>query len=168
MPDYYTFFCVKVPKVTLEEKNWWDLMGVRTEDAEGTSPEQAAFLKKFGREFDTTIFPDFELQVIDDMEWDKEKGEYVRSNYYAARLFSEDAGSVGQAAFLLHAFLKRFRKNEYLVLSYAMTCSKMEDGAFGGGSVFISAKEVIPVVPDDIVREHIKKFEERLNRKKGK
>lgn len=44
---------------------------------------------------------------------------------------------------LIQAFFRQFRPDQYLVVSFALTCSRPLVGEFGGGKVFVSADRVV-------------------------
>ena len=43
---------------------------------------------------------------------------------------------------VIQAYLRKFHPNKFFGFEYAMTCSKPRLGGFGGGAVYVDAKEV--------------------------
>jgi len=54
-------------------------------------------------------------------------------------IHSGDGGDPEAVAELIHAFLRRFRPDQWWALSWAEYCDKPRVGEFGGGAVFITA-----------------------------
>jgi hypothetical protein len=55
---------------------------------------------------------------------------------------SEEGGEPERVAHLVRKFLREFRPQESWSLSYALTCSKPCPGEFGGGAVFVTARQI--------------------------
>jgi hypothetical protein len=53
-------------------------------------------------------------------------------------LYEEESCNLESPVELIHQFFKRWRPTEYLVLSWAETCSKMRVDEFGGGECLIT------------------------------
>ncbi len=54
--------------------------------------------------------------------------------------YGDDGGSLDAVANFLQKFLKKFRADEIVTITWADTCSKPRIGEFGGGAVVITAK----------------------------
>jgi len=54
--------------------------------------------------------------------------------------FAEESGDVEVLAHVIQAFLKRFNKDTGFIITWSETCSKMRDGAFGGGACVVTAR----------------------------
>jgi hypothetical protein len=75
----------------------------------------------------------FEYEIRDD----------DRQNRWERHLWfnSDGCGNPDCVADLVHCFLERFRPHECWSLSFALTCTKPEVGQFGGGGIFVTAKD---------------------------
>ena len=56
-------------------------------------------------------------------------------------VYADESGDVDRVVHLVQKFLKKFRPDQCWSLTYATTCSKPRVGEFGGGAVFVTAKE---------------------------
>lgn len=54
----------------------------------------------------------------------------------------EESGDPWIVGFLVQMYLRKFHPDGYFTLSYAVTCSKMRVGEFGGGAMFVSADSI--------------------------
>ena len=58
------------------------------------------------------------------------------------KLCAIEAGDPEAAACFVQEFLRRFRPRASFGLSWCASCSKMRDGEFGGGAVFVTADRI--------------------------
>lgn len=58
------------------------------------------------------------------------------------KLYAIEAGNPEAAACFVQEFLRRFRQQASFGLSWCASCSKMRDGEFGGGAVFVTARHI--------------------------
>jgi hypothetical protein len=58
------------------------------------------------------------------------------------KLYAIEAGDPEAAACFVQEFLLRFRPQASFGLSWCASCSKMRDGEFGGGGVFVTAEHI--------------------------
>lgn len=56
--------------------------------------------------------------------------------------YSQGDGSVENVAWLVHRFLAKFRPDQYWMLGYSLTCSKLRVGRFHGGALFVTASAI--------------------------
>lgn len=57
-------------------------------------------------------------------------------------LFSEESGNVDHAAIFVQDYLRKFARDKCFSITWAATCSKPRAGEFGGGGIFITAKNI--------------------------
>lgn len=57
-------------------------------------------------------------------------------------VYSEEMGDVDQVAFLVQAFLVKFRPNDVWTMEWAYTSSRPLVGEFGGGALAVTSKEI--------------------------
>jgi hypothetical protein len=76
----------------------------------------------------TEYYPGFSVEFADD------SSEVV--------LYAEDWGNLDSATTIMQAFLNKFQPDGYFKIEWADTCSKARPGEFGGGAVFVTAKEI--------------------------
>jgi hypothetical protein len=128
MANNYMLFSVEVPDLTKEEMTWFKKELLRPSDDEWDKwPEnkQKAWLKSHGDVNEVDLYPDF--------EWEIDQNSLI--------LFSEECGNLDQVCSLLQAYLREFDPKGHIGVEWAVTCSKMRPGEFGGGAVFITAKK---------------------------
>ena len=58
------------------------------------------------------------------------------------KLYAIEAGDPDAAAHLVQEFLRRFRPRACFSLSWCTSCSKMRDGEFGGGAIFVMTDRI--------------------------
>ncbi len=57
-------------------------------------------------------------------------------------IYTVDTGNVEQVAYFAQQFLKTHRPHSFFAFTYAETCNKPRINEFGGGAVFVTAKNV--------------------------
>ena len=126
MADYYQQFSESILALTKDEQAW--VRGVLTtnDDPETTKTT----LKENGIDCQAIEYPeywpDFQWVIDADGLW----------------LYSDEHGDLEQVAEFVRAFLARFRPNQCWSLTWSSTCSKPRIGEFGGGALFVTAKQV--------------------------
>lgn len=139
MANYYTQFCVEIQCLTQEELDWFD--DAREElDVCDMDANSERMLSEPWRDAENEGNLDF------DVEFEADKLVYL----------SGEESDIDHPAALLQAFLKKFRPNEVLSLSWANTCSSSRPDAFGGGAVVITATEMKWMTTNDWVEETVK------------
>ncbi|MGE0535172.1 MAG: hypothetical protein AB7O68_09365 [Pirellulales bacterium] len=71
------------------------------------------------------------------------------------KLFAVEAGDPEAVARLVQEFLRRFRPQASFGLSWCASCSKMRDGEFGGGAVFVTAERIEAWSSDQWLAERV-------------
>jgi hypothetical protein len=135
MPDYYTQFCDKIPKITPAERAWLD-----------------AELDRLREGYEDGDGMDHSLDF--EHEYYEEKGttDFV--------FWSEDGDLSYSLTTLLSRFLADNRPGEYIAISFASTCSRTTIDAFGGGMVFITADGCEGDPQQQWFSQKVKEFEE--------
>lgn len=119
MADYYTQFAMSLDDVSSEEAQW--IREMIAEDEDGFPK----FMQDWEDRDEMLGFLAFDLTFDDDR---------------TVKITDLDGyGNEGQLARFLQMYLKRWRPDTYLGLSFAYTCSKPRNDAFGGGAAFITA-----------------------------
>lgn len=77
-----------------------------------------------GNEDDNTVCYDYGLERDRKIVW----------------FHSDECGNIEAVAMVVQAFLVKFRPDDYFSLTWACWCSKPRLGEFGGGTIFITAK----------------------------
>ena len=93
-----------------------------------------------------------------DFEWDIENR---KKNSALLCIFSEESGNLENAALFIQQFLRKFRPDGYVSLTWAATCSKMRAGEFGGGAAFITAENIEFMDSYSWVDKQIAEFKEK-------
>lgn len=73
-------------------------------------------------------------------------------------VYAEEGGEPEHVAEFFQEFLKKFRPDECLSLTWASFCSKLRVGEFGGGGFFVTAKKAYWYNPYDDIDHETKKF----------
>ncbi len=149
MADYYLEFSQVLSHLGDEELDWirqqLEIVYVfgNQEFTLGNLPPdlEAAYAAwsgyRFYRDFDEDV-PDAEEAgfcfEIDDRE-DAEHGRHLW-------VYAQEHGELGPLAHLVQRFLSRFRPDQSWSVTYASTCSKPRLDSFGGGAVFVTAREI--------------------------
>jgi len=68
-------------------------------------------------------------------------------------IYSEDYGNPDAICDFVQQFLAKFAPDKCWTLHYAYTCSKLRVGEFGGGTVLVTAAEIM--YSDDLIRKLI-------------
>ena len=118
-------FSEVLPKLTVEEAAWFPrYMETRHKG-----------LSLLGEPMDydeNSFFPDFRFVIkTSDGDW----GTY-------AWFFSENSASVMQVAEVVQEFLKRFRRNDCFILTWAEWDDHPRVGQFDGGGLFVTAEDI--------------------------
>ena len=155
MANNYRQFSEAIQGITPDEERWLKAVLQQYEET-AQSPEQAAFLKEVGAEFENLEhFPNFGWR------FDRDGGNT------ALWLYSEECGDVEELSQVVGAFLKKFRPHACFALTWADWCSKLRVGEFSGGGVFITAKEILYMEAQDWARTLTEKFKEQKGEKKA-
>ena len=93
-----------------------------------------------------------------DFEWNIEDRTKNSALLY---IFSEESGNLENAALFIQQFLRKFRPDGYVSLTWAATCSKMRAGEFGGGAAFITAEKIEFMDSYSWVDKQIAEFKEK-------
>lgn len=78
------------------------------------------------------------------------------------KLYAIEAGDPEATACLVQAFLRRFRPQASFALSWCASCSKMRDGEFGGGAIFVTAERIEAWSSGEWLTERQRVFQERV------
>lgn len=73
-------------------------------------------------------------------------------------VYSEEGSEPEHVAQFFKEFLKKFRPNECLSLTWASFCDKLRVGEFGGGGFFVTATKEYWYSPYDDISQETKKF----------
>ena len=164
MADNFTEFSEVVPNLSDQEWSWlksqFEMIAVidgREHPIDEIPVELSAQtpewrgcrgLRGFG-EYDPEFVsePEFQFEFVED---DPDEGRYLW-------IYSNDYGNIDKVGHFVQTFLKRFRPNECWSLTYACTCSKPRVGQFGGGTVIVTASDIIwhdaHAIADRVTRE---------------
>ena len=156
MANNYQQFSVSINDLTTEEHAWLDKLLQAMADAPeilldptGESDEELVakwdkFVEQVGGNFSelvTAIAYDdsgdkgYWGQVVLSEARNSTTGDHL--NHYLW-LYEEEGCNLESPVELIHQFFKKFRPTDYLILSWAETCSKMRVDEFGGGEVLIT------------------------------
>jgi hypothetical protein len=78
------------------------------------------------------------------------------------KLYAIEAGDPEAAACFVQEFLRRFRPQASFGLSWCASCSKMRDGEFGGGAVFVTAERIEAWSSGEWLTERQRTFQDRV------
>jgi hypothetical protein len=156
MANNYQQFSVSINDLTSDEYAWLDkLLDAMNEapelmmDPTGESDEELVakwdkFVEQVGGNFSELVKAIAYDDSGDKGYWgqielskarDGMTGEHLEHYLW---LYEEESCNLESPVELIHQFFKRWRPTEYLVLSWAETCSKMRVDEFGGGEVLIT------------------------------
>ena len=150
MADNYTEFSEVIPKLNEKEEGWLkDQLEIvyvfgEKEYTDDTLPKDRSsddadwvgcrvFRDVEDYECDAGADAGFQYEFCDSDDED-----YGRHLW----MYAQDWGYVDNAVQLVQKFLKTFRPDDCWSLAWATTCSKPKLGEFGGGAVFVTAKQV--------------------------
>jgi hypothetical protein len=154
MANNYQQFSVSINDLTDEEHAWLDKLLQAMADApeilldsenvgEG-GEELIADWKKFTEQLGVELSDIVKAIAYDDSGdkgyWGQTSLSKTGEASYKPSLwlYEEESCNLESPIELIHQFFKKFRPTEYLVLSWAETCSKMRVDEFGGGEVLIT------------------------------
>jgi len=154
MANNYQQFSVSVNDLTDEEHAWLDKLLQAMADApeilldsenvgEG-GEELIADWKKFTEQLGVELSDIVKAIAYDDSGdkgyWGQTSLSKTGEASYKPSLwlYEEESCSLESPIELIHQFFKKFRPTDYLILSWAETCSKMRVDEFGGGEVLIT------------------------------
>ena len=120
MADNFLLFAESITKLTPDEEAW--LAERLASDNEATNDPVAD---------DENDSMGFEFEFY---------GEQPDSR--CLKLYAIEAGDPDAAACFVQEFLRRFRPQASFGLSWCASCSKMRDGEFGGGAIFVTAERI--------------------------
>jgi len=78
------------------------------------------------------------------------------------KLYAIEAGDPDAAACFVQKFLRRFRPHASFSLSWCASCSKMRDGEFGGGAIFVTAERIEAWSSREWLTERQRAFQDRV------
>lgn len=136
MADYYLQFSETLDELTPEEEQWLH--------------------EQFAGDPDTgcpVFLLDYEDRDADDTDYHFGMSFDGQGDSRHLWLYADGHGDVGRVAHLVQKFLKQFRPDESWSLGYATTCSKPRVGEFGGGAVFVTARDIRWRNVDDIIAQ---------------
>lgn len=158
MADNYLTFSEVIAHLTTDEEQWLHkyLQPPRDEDFDSwTEEKQQAWLEEHGVD-DFYDWPGFQYEICD--------RERVGRRLW---LYTEESGNTETVTRVVQAFLKRFRPADCFALSYAITCSKMRVGEFGGGAIFVTTDSVEWIDSYDWVEEKQEEWKRMTNQQEG-
>lgn len=120
MADNYLLFAESLGELTPDEEAW---LAERLASNDDASHESA------GADEDESSGIEFEFY-----------GE--QSDGRCLKLYAIEAGDPEAAACFVQEFLRRFRPQASFSLSWCTSCSKMRDGEFAGGAIFVTAERI--------------------------
>ena len=144
MADYWLMFSEKLWDLTPEEADWLEdqladicvfedgriyAADALPEELSSKTPQYRGPRYLYGNhETSGDTFAGFDFQFCNDRRtlW----------------LYAEDNGDTENVIRLVQAFLRRFRPQDYWVLTYATTCSRPRIAVFDGGIIVVLADEV--------------------------
>jgi len=127
MTTYYSEFCTALPIDNDAQKEWL-IAHHNFFDTERTEEECEAFCKRF--------------DIDDECEWGDGVFGLRFENGMAIMAGDESCRAYESAATLIHEFLKWFRPEGCHGYEFCHSASRAHTDAFGGGAVFITAKEI--------------------------
>lgn len=142
MASNYQPFAVAILSLKKREHTWLlkfiETMRVRPdtrlEETDESDQEWTVFQKGKNREM---------TDIIDavgyDSEGDRTGMAHLELTPECLHLSANESGDLELVAEFLHRFLKKFRPNQAVTLSWAETCSSMRADEFGGGECLITA-----------------------------
>jgi len=144
MADNFQQFCESIDDLTGSEKDWVEtVLGAN-------GPTLPTVLLDAGirvADIDPEYWPDFEWDLAP-KEQDPHASELL--------VYSQEHGSVSNAAEFARAFLARFRPQACWTVTWAETCSKPRVGQFGGGAMFVTARTIETTRLDDWTDKRLK------------
>ena len=120
MADNFLLFAESLAELTPDEEAW---LAERLKGNDEVEHESAAD--------DDDDSPGFEFEFYGD-----------QSAGRCLKLYAIESGDPETVARLVLEFLRRFRPQASFGLSWCASCSKMRDGEFGGGAVFVTADRI--------------------------
>lgn len=81
-------------------------------------------------------------------------------------VYSEEGAEPEHVAVFFQEFLKKFRPDSCLSLTWAAFCDKLRVGEFDGGAVFVTAKDIIWHTTGSFLDEQKKLFDKKRKGKK--
>jgi hypothetical protein len=147
MADNYQLFSEAVRGITAQQRTWIE----RVLACQPDQPDQTtAILKDAG----------FDVDAIDVDDWPDFQWEFIEGDSQLW-LHGDDYGNVSHVGEFVRVFLARFSPDQCWSLTWAETCSRPRIGEFGGGGLFVTAKEVTVVNATDWVTQQRRQFEQQ-------
>jgi len=134
MADYYTHFSTKLEELTDTERTWLEEELDSPEDRGLKGNKLRMWEKRYGAE-EADSWPEFEFVFTGN----------------DLCLYCDDYGNLEHVASIIYEFLRKFRKKDYHIMEWAMTCSKPDPDGFTGGAIVITAKEVEYLSMSDLI-----------------
>ena len=141
MADYYQMFSEVIPAITAAERAWIEQILSCDQDPQPTLTEAG-----------------FDVQALDLDDWPGFEWEFIEANSQLW-LHGDDYGNVSHVGEFVRMFLARFRPDEAWQLTWAELCSKPRISEFGGGGLFVTAKEVTVIRVADWADQQRQQFE---------
>jgi hypothetical protein len=139
MANNYTQYSEMIRNITPEEKQWIEAVLKNFELDDGDVPP--------GLEAEWNLLDEDTKALNQQLHSDDYEEGYTRWLGFSAEveddglwLYSEEGSDLEKTATFVQAFLKRFRPDDHLIISYAEWCSKLRLSEFGGGAVLITAE----------------------------
>ena len=139
MADNYLRFSAILPALSSKEQSW-----VRRLLAESASRKDLARAGIDVDAIDPEMWPGFSWEI------EQPSGELW--------LYSQDCCDPQHVGQFVRAFLARFRPRECWGLTWAETCSRPIVGEFGGGGIFVTAREIQTFNVHEWLRQRQKAF----------
>lgn len=143
MADNFTLFSASVRDVTPAERDW--LAGLL-----GSEDDPRPALAELGvdtTDVDPDAWPGFEWAFVDAAAGHGDGDVPVGPDATDWRVFAQDSGTPRHVAAVVQGLLRRYRPDQCWSMTWAETCSKLREGEFAGGGLFVTAAGVTYVDP---------------------
>ncbi len=108
-----------------------------------------------------------DLPTGEDERFDEEECGWFEFEFYTnpavgrcLKFYAIESGSSQAVVGLVQSFLRRFRPHASFSLSWCASCSKMRDGEFRGGAVFVTAERIETWSSAEWLNERQRAFQE--------
>ena len=147
MADNYQLFSEVVSGITAKQRTWIErVLGCKSDQPDQTT----AILQDAG----------FDVDAIDVDDWPDFQWEFIEGGS-ALWLQGDEYGNINHVGEFVRALLAKFSPDQCWSLTWAETCSRPRIGEFGGGGLFVTAKEVTVVNATDCVSQQRRQFEQQ-------
>lgn len=151
MPNYYTQFSASLRLDSADEEAWCRKMLYKLEHT-----AEDGHTVPLAEPDDIPDLPRYESCA------DFDYGVMVVQGERLLCFSSEEAGSVDSVALFVQMYLKQFHPDQCWSISWANTCSRQEDNAFGGGALFVTAEIIDSIETYTWVQSKIKDYQKEL------